>query len=344
MQDRTIVRLKELSASHLVNNLINALVEINWDYIKNYFPDAHQRGISASDQQYAIDLIAKYEANANTYWYDYFVSCLPYSAPLYQLNNLRHIYVCALFIKNSQVKLEGILTNLEKCGLNDTDFNNYIFQAKDNIKILIERIALVKKILFYKINTSLCGEFHYGNICKTDSEDPERFSDELEDQYVDNKIQQFVYTDKEGVSTVISTPGLAVRGHGNKKLTDKVYEEILSNPDFKLKNIRELLSKDLVERIEKSKSLQISYKQKLIRKKAKLKAINISQQAVIKQLDLKLAQVSEQKDKLVVERDSTLLQLSFLANQQHMSATESHKTKVQSMQKAAQAAGLRFRK
>jgi hypothetical protein len=340
MLDRTIVRLKELSASHLVNNLINTLIEINWDYIRANFPDAYQRGRSAGDQQYALELIASYVSNANIYMYDYLVSCLPYSAPLHHLNDLRHIYQCAVNIADKQHQLEKVLAQLEQPGLKDTEFENIIVQAKKSTQSLFDMIRLVEMILFYKINTYTNGKRKYHSKYITATYRYNYFGDveELKHEYFSDEIQKFTYIEKKGKSHVIDTTGL------QGALADEIHKQVTFNSDFTLKNIVRVLTRDLDERIEKCNGLRISYKLKLNKKKSKFKVSNISQQAVIKQQDMKLAQLSEKNEKLTVENANTLQQLSFLANQLQKPASESHDAKIQAMQKAAQASGLRFKK
>ncbi len=337
---RTIIRLKELTASHLVDNLINTLVDINWNYIKSNFPDAYQRGRAAGDQRYAIELVATDEKNANTFWYDYLVSCMPYSAPLYHLNDLRHIYQCAVNILEKQHELEKVLDKLEQPGLNDTEFENYIIQAKENTQSLLDMIRLVQMIMFYKINTFTDGKYksHAKYITDTYKSKYGEDVEELKHEYLPDEIQEFTYVEKKGKSLVIATTGL------QGPLADEIHKQVILNPDYRLKNIARVLTKDLDERIEKCKQIRIRYKLKLTKKKSKLKASNIRQQAEIKHLDLTLAQISEHNAKLIVERDGTLQQISLFSSQQHKPVVAQQDAKLQSMQQSAQVAGLRHRK
>ena len=69
MQTRIVSKnLKEPSAHNAVINLINALININWEYIEKTFPEAYHQTNASGDQRNALDLIATYDFNANHYW------------------------------------------------------------------------------------------------------------------------------------------------------------------------------------------------------------------------------------------------------------------------------------
>ncbi len=173
-----------------VTKLIKLIRDACWCYIRNNFAFAYEKTEISHDLQAAIDLIADYQAATERDWYPWFISKLPYASPLYRLNDLRHLYVCAKAIEDKLDSLNQSLERLRNSVGHDGEFQVYNGQVADSENELNDVLTYVYKVLDYKIVARF----------KNDEDCPK-------------EIKTFTYTDKNKRDFVLETKRISGAEH-----------------------------------------------------------------------------------------------------------------------------------
>lgn len=141
-----------VSGRTMVINLINEIRLIEWDYLKRRFNWVYVQEIHRGDLRAAIEVLADWEKETRSSYYAWFVSSLPFSAPLdeYYINNLRHLYQISKNIEDKLNQLNQALKHLKNC-IGDTEqFENHRRKVKNARRDLIVEIGIQFKVINYK--------------------------------------------------------------------------------------------------------------------------------------------------------------------------------------------------